>query len=137
MKRLNETNNKKHNELVMDAITAIIDALENGYNGYYCDLHSEVFNTELYISGAWWAKISLTEYGVFDALDLVVEYEKDNFGEVYTDITNPVNLVNMLYYVIGDMVLAELFRMHDLWSDNATEEVNNILIKALKDTYKL
>jgi hypothetical protein len=38
--------NKKDQEMREEARVAIIEALENGYDGYYCDLHNEVFNTD-------------------------------------------------------------------------------------------
>ena len=33
--------NKKHEEMKAEAIEAIIEMLEEGYDGYYCDLHNE------------------------------------------------------------------------------------------------
>ena len=36
------------NELKTQAKWAIIERLEEGYEGYLCDLHNEVFNTEMY-----------------------------------------------------------------------------------------
>jgi hypothetical protein len=92
-----------------EAVWAIIDALESGYNGYYCDLHNEVFNTDYYIIGTYQAKEALREYDVFQATELVQTYEKDNFGEVYTDLNNPEKLINMVYYIIGDEVIGEMY----------------------------
>ena len=101
--------NTKHNEMKIEAITDIIEALKNGYEGYYCDLHNEVFNTDYYIIGTYKAKEALKEYDVFEAIELVQNYEKDNFGEVYTELSNPEKLINMFYYIIGDDVIAEIF----------------------------
>ena len=36
------------NEFLKEAMGAIIDTLEDGYNGYLCDLHNEAFNTDYY-----------------------------------------------------------------------------------------
>ena len=63
--------NHKHEQMKAEAIEAIIDALESGYSGYYCDLHNEVFNTDYYIVGTGLAKEALREYDVFDAIELV------------------------------------------------------------------
>lgn len=38
--------NVMKNELKQEAKERIIEALENGYDGYLCDLHNEVFNTD-------------------------------------------------------------------------------------------
>ena len=48
--------NKKHEEMKEQAIVDIIETLENGFDGYYCDLHNEVFNTDYYIIGTDKAK---------------------------------------------------------------------------------
>ena len=128
---------KKELEMRKQARTDIIEALENGYSGYYCDLHNEVFNTDYYIIGTYQAKEALEEYGVFDAIDKVRTYEKDNFGEIYTDLSNPEKLVNMLYYIIGEEVLYEMMDGVEVWNDNwnniATDETNKEILEQLRE----
>ena len=34
-------------------------------------------------------------------------YEIDNFGECYTDLSDPEKVVNMYAYIIGEQVVAE------------------------------
>ena len=131
--------NKKHAEMKVEAIADIIDHLENyDYRGYYADLHNEVFNTDWYIIGTYEAKEALKEYDVFDAIELVQKYEKDNFGEIYTDLSNPEKLINMVYYIIGDEVIGEMNDIEafsDNWNDRADEETNAIIVKAMKEKY--
>lgn len=127
--------NKKEQEMREEARAAIIEALEDGYTEYYCDLHHEVFNTSYYIVGVYEAKKALEEYGVFDAIERVQTYEKDNFGEVYTDLADPEKLINMLYYIIGEEVLYEMMEgvaeFHDNWNNPADEETNAAILKAV------
>ena len=130
--------NKKHEEMKQEAIEAVIEALEDGYSGYYCDLHHEVFNTDYYIIGTYQAKEALREYDVFDAIELVQTYEKDQFGEIYTDLSDPEKLINMVYYIIGDEVIGEMYDIeafNDNWDNVADEETNEAIIKALKEKY--
>lgn len=132
--------NKKHEEMKREAIEAIIEALENGYNGYYCDLHNEVFNTDYYIIGTYQAKEALREYDVFEAIELVQTYEKDNFGEVHTDLSDPEKLINMVYYIVGDEVIGEMYEIdafNDKWNDEADDETNAIIISAMKEKYNV
>ena len=128
--------NKKDQEMRKEAREAIIEALQDGYSGYYCDLHNEVFNTDYYIIGTFRAKKALAEYGVFDAIEKVQTYEKDNFGEVYTDLSNPEKLVNTLYYIIGEEVLYEIMDGVEAWEDNwnniADEEINAAILEAIE-----
>ena len=130
--------NDKHTEMKEEAINAIIEALENGYNGYYCDLHNEVFNTDYYIIGTNKAKEALREYDVFDAIELVQTYEKDNFGEIYTDLSNPEKLINMVYYIIGDEVICDMVNIDAFdanWNESADEETNETIIEEIKKMY--
>lgn len=132
--------NKKYNEMKQEAIEAIIEALEDGYSGYYCDLHNEVFNTDYYIIGTYEAKEALREYDVFEAIELVQEYEKFNFGEVYTDLSNPEKLINMVYYIIGDEVICamnEIEAFNDNWNNVADDETNAIILEAMKEMFDI
>ena len=130
--------NKKHEAMKQEAIEAIIEALENGFNGYYCDLHNEVFNTDYYIIGTYQAKEALREYDVFDAIELVQTYEKEQFGKIHTDLSNPEKLINMVYYIIGDKIIGDMYEIeafNDGWNEQADEETNAVIIKAMKEKY--
>ena len=123
-------------DMKVDAVNAIIDCLENGYDGYYCDLHNEVFNIDYYVTGTAEAKNILGD-DVFDAIGRIYTYEKDNFGEIYTDLSDPIKIVNVLYYIIGEEIMysssefGKIISEH--WNEYANEETNMELIKALKN----
>ena len=118
----------KQQEMREEARAAIIETLRDGYDGYYCDLHDEVFNTDYYIVGTYEAKKALEEYGVFEAIEKVQTYEKDTFGELYTDLADPEKLINMLYYIIGEEVLYEMLNesktLGENWDYLASVETN-------------
>lgn len=124
-------------EMKVDAKDAIIECLENGYDDYYCDLHNEVFNTDYYVTGTAEAKTILGE-NVFDAVGRIYSYEKDNFGEIYTDLSEPMKVVNMLYYIIGEEVMYDSDEFKEIinehWDECADKETNMKLIKALKNS---
>ena len=122
-------------EMRKDAIENIIDVLADGYSEYYCDLHNEVFNTDYYIDSNTKAKEMLGD-DVYYAIGRIYDYEKDNFGEVYTDLSEPMKIVNMLYYIIGEDVMYEcgLFNelLMDNWDNLADEKTNQKMIDALE-----
>jgi len=128
--------NNKEKEMRKEAREAIIEALRDGYDGYYCDLHHEVFNTDYYIIGTHEAKEALKEYDVWEAIEKVQTYEKENFGEVYTDLSDPEKLINMLYYIIGEEVLYEMMdgveAFNENWNNVADEETNAAILKEVK-----
>ena len=126
-------------DMKVDAVNAIIDCLENGYDGYYCDLHNEVFNIDYYVTGTAEAKNILGEgENIFNAIGRIYTYEKDNFGEIYTDLSDPIKIVNMLFYIIGEEIMynnGEFSKILDEhWDECADKETNMELIKALRNS---
>lgn len=130
--------NNKYEEMKQEAIEDIMERLEN-YNGYYCDLHNDVFNTDYYIIGTYQAEKELEAYGVFEAIRLVQDYEMEQFGEVYTDLSEPEKLINMVYYIIGDDVICEMVgaipEFDDNWNNVADDETNKKIIEKMKELY--
>lgn len=129
--------NKKHEEMKQEAIEDIMERLEN-YNGYYCDLHNDVFNTDYYIIGTYQAEKELEAYGVFEAIRLVQRYEMEQFGEVNTDLSEPEQVINMVYYIIGDEVIGEMYNIpefDDNWNNVADDETNKKIVEGMKKLY--
>ena len=124
-------------DMKVDAVNAIIDCLECGYDGYYCDLHNEVFNTDYYVTGTAEAKDILGE-DVFDAIGRIYTYERDAFGGVLTDLSDPVKIANMLFYIIGEEIMYNNDEFNKIltehWDEHADEETNMELIKILKNS---
>ena len=128
--------------MIFDAKAAIIEALTDGeYSGYYCDLDDELFNTDYRYVYTSDAEKALNEIGVFKAIGVIVEYEEDNFDEVITDFTDPCKVANMLYYIVGEEVLYDLFDgcelWNEVWNDEATEETNEALVQWLKENGRM
>ena len=125
----------KEQSMREEAREAIIKVLTDSYTGYYCDLHNEVFNTDYYIIGTYKAKEVLTEYGVFEAIEKVQEYEQEHFGETCTDLSNPELVVNMLFYIIGEEELYSMMEnidaFQDNWDEKADEELNELILKEI------
>ena len=126
-------------DMKVDAVNAIIDCLECGYDGYYCDLHNEVFNKDYYVTGTAEAKNILGEgENIFNAIGRIYTYERDTFGEVFTDLSDPIKIVNMLFYIIGEEIMYNNNEFNKIltehWDEYADEETNMGLIKTLKNS---
>ena len=78
------------------------------YTDEWTELHHEVFNTDYYIIGTNRA-VEWMGNKAFQIIEFIKEYEQDNFGEVYTDLSSPEKLVNMYAYIIGEQVVQEYF----------------------------
>ena len=132
-----------------DAKQAVIDALEEEYTGYGADLHEYVFNTEPYCANAiaYRAENILENIGVFDVINLVKDYEMDCFGRVDCDFSNPVSIVNMFWYILGEETIDDLFftryeddalmdAFDDCWNRNMTAEDCDKLLELMKKSSK-
>jgi hypothetical protein len=72
------------------------------------DMHNYAFNTDYYIIGTHKAKQWCGD-DTWEIIQTVVEYEKENYGEVSTPIDNPERVVNMYTYIVGEQVVHEYF----------------------------
>ena len=125
-------------EFKAQAKWAIIEKLEEGYDGYLCDLHNEVFNTEMYEPYTDRAVKILDELGGYSVVAEVIKYEQDNFGQISVDkYDNPCLVLSMLWYIVGEEALAELAEdvpeFNDLWDEELTEEECLVLIDRFKE----
>lgn len=126
--------NKCFKEMYNDAIDQLIETIEDNNFTYYSDLHNEAFNTDYYATTRFEAMDILEGDKVFTAIGIIYQYEKDAFGEVYTDCSDPVKIVNMLYDIIGEQVMIdgefwEEFPENDMSDDNVNRRLLDILNK--------
>ena len=102
-----------------DIISIIIEELqhnsllEESIKDRYGDLnelHFKCFNEDYFMVGYYesekWLKKNW-EYGIFDAIQTVKEYEEDNFGDFKTEV-NSECICNMLTYIIGEEIIYSL-----------------------------
>jgi hypothetical protein len=108
--------------LLKDVKENIIDQLDDSLEGVYSsDLHCETCNRDMFIQGTYKAKQWLGDEA-FNAIQKVKEYEQDNFGECNTDLNDPLDVANMLAYILGDELLNESKVLLDLWDKELTSE---------------
>lgn len=110
--------------LKADVRADIIEQLRDGVGAgeYGGDLHDELCNSVPYIIGTWKATEWLGSH-VFDAIELVKEWEQENTGEVNTDFSNPESVANMAAYVLGSDILHESETLGKCW-DRVLEDAD-------------
>ena len=125
------------NELKTEAKYAIIEKLEEGYEGYLCDLHNEVFNTEMYETNTAKATRILDGLGSYSVVAETVKYEQGIFGQTSVEkYSDPCLVLSMLWYMVGQEALAELGvdvpEFDELWNEELTEDDCLVLIDRFK-----
>jgi len=68
------------------------------------ELHNMIFNTDYFLMGYYQCEQWLKDKA-FECIGIVQDYEKDQFGEVSTDLSNSENVVNMYAYIVGEELL--------------------------------
>ena len=121
------------NEFKDEAKWAIIDKLEEGYDGYLCDLHNEVFNTEMYETNTAKATRILDGLGSYSVVAETVKYEQGIFGQTSVEkYSDPCLVLSMLWYMVGQEALSELGEdvpeFDNLWNEELTEDDCLVLI---------
>jgi hypothetical protein len=96
------------------------------------DLHNEIFNTDYFIIGYYQAEQFLRKVGVFKAIEVIKEYEEDNFGEVNTDLTEPEHVCNMYVYIIGEKILNNIETLSNLGGVILSEKEIDKIVKELE-----
>ena len=124
------------NNFESQAVDMIIDFLADnpGFESWD-DLHYYIFNEDYTFIYYKDARDALNEYDVFNAIEKIKEYEQFNFGEVTCDFSDPVQVANMLMYIIGEEILCKLDIdeiVDALFDDDNCEEVNERIIEEVK-----
>ena len=121
--------------IVLHAVDQLKDGI--GVDVYGCDLHNELFNRDYFIvyhsRAVQWLKNC--DIDTFDAIETVFEYEKENFGEVNTQV-NPKAIVNMYAYIAGEAVLSESKTLNKKWDSHLTESDCKKIAKELNSLLK-
>ena len=117
---------KEIREYAIEAMKNLTDS--NIYGG---DLHNEIFNTDYYIIGTKKAEDWLGSH-VFETIRAIMEYEKNTFGKVSTDISEPEKLVNMYAYIIGKEILQDSKTLQNKWNEHLTKDDFEKIKKELK-----
>jgi len=123
-----------HNQ---ELVNYALNGMDNINPGTYgCYLQHKIFNTGYFIIGYYAAEQWLiNNVGIFAAIGEVVKYEKDNFGEVTTDIESSKNFVNIFAYIKGEEILQDCPTLQRKWNDRLTnsdiskikKELNNLI----------
>lgn len=128
--------------LIEDIKQDMIDKLESevGLDSNIHDLHHELCNTDYFIIGTYKASKWLGN-DTFEAIEKIKEYEQFNFGEVYTDFSNPEQICNMLAYIVGEELLSQCRAYNDCFQLDETIRQHdiNMIIQQLNniDSYRL
>ena len=105
-------------------------------DSFYCDfegseLPERFLNNDYFIIGTWKAQQWLGDE-LFEAVQTIQDYEKDNFGETYTDLSDPEKIANMLSYILGNEILSDSAALQLRWDSPVNKYTVELMIKELE-----
>lgn len=89
--------------------TMLLDGLNSLDEPAVCDICHHIYNTSYAYYYTADAKKALAELDVWQAIATTKAYEQFAFGEVSTDLTDPVKVANILTYIVGEALLHKIF----------------------------
>ena len=109
-------------ETVKSALVEGITRLDRPCAG---DLHGYLYNeTQHYIYYAS-AKEAIDGLDVWECIGAVQKYEQDQFGEVYTPLSDACRVANMVVYILGEALLQAIYgetAYFTKWNDQLSED---------------
>jgi hypothetical protein len=111
---------------IFHSVEAQFDELHDYSGCIAADLPSELFNNVgLYIYTKD-AEDALEELGTFNCLGVLQRYEQGEFGTVHTNLANPCEVADALFYIIGYEVFYRIFGdtsvCDELWNKRLTAD---------------
>lgn len=121
-----------------EALEDLKETLRNNTGFFLDDLHDITFNSDYYIIGTFQAEEALNQFGVFDAIEKLKEFQLEYFNNAEIE-TDPERMANILYYIIGEEAMQlEPFNefYNQVYDQMADEETTAILIEKINETLK-
>lgn len=138
MKTINFEKYNLNNDKIFSAMGEMFNAsIELAEGVYGCDLHNHIFNSEEIFIHDNVAEEACDSVGTWSAIRLVSTYEKDNFGEVSSEIY-PCKVANMLVYIYGEYLLNQIaYLQGDKLDEELTEEDLSIIVEQVEEWLEL
>ena len=133
MKTINFKKYNINNDEILERTGELfLDRLPDAVGQYGCDLHNFLFNEEYAFIFDNVAESAVDSVNVWSAIRLVRLYERDNFGGSTTEI-EPCKIANMLVYIYGEFLLAQVEHLQgEAWDRELTEEDLAIIAEQLE-----
>jgi len=124
-------------ELKQDVKNYIIQQLNDdvGLDQHISDLHHYLLNENYFIIGYYKAEQWLKKDSIFNAIEIIKNYENNNFGKVSTDLSSSENVANMLAYILGEEILFnnDTYNLFTRFSNEyLSEDKRDLLVSSLK-----
>ena len=109
-------------EIVQSALVDNITSLVRPYAG---DLHHALYDEPQHYIYYANAKEATAELDVWECVGVVQKYEKDQFGEVYTPLSDACRVANMVVYIMGYELMQAIYGDTEYFGDKWNEQLSD------------
>ena len=109
-------------EIVKSALVDGITHLDRPCAG---DLHGYLYNEPQHYIYYASAEEAAAELDVWECIGAVQKYEQDQFGEVYTPLSDACRVVNMVVYIMGEALLQAIYEGTEYFDEKWDEQLSD------------
>ena len=109
-------------ETVQSALVDCITSLDRPCAG---DLHASLYSEPQHYIYYASAKEATAELDAWECIGAVQKYEQDQFGEVYTPLSDACRVANMVVYIMGEYLLQAIYADTDYFGDKWDEQLSD------------
>ena len=106
--------------------SALVDNIAQLNRPYAFDQHNELYGAQQHYIYYAHAKEAAAELDIFECIGAVQKYEQDQFGEVYTRLSDAYHVVNMVVSIMGyellDAIYGDTRYFGDKWNDQLSDD---------------
>ena len=106
--------------------SALVDNIKTLDRPYAFDLHNELYGAQQYYILYASAKSAAAELDTWECIGAVQKYEQDQFGEVYTPLSDACRVSNMVVSIMGyellDAIYGDTRYFGDKWNDQLSDD---------------
>ena len=101
--------------------SALVDNIASLNLPYAFDLHNELYGAPQHYIYYAHAEEATAELDMWECIGAVQKYEQDQFGEVYTPLSDACRVANMVVYIMGyellEVIYGDTEYFGDKWND--------------------
>ena len=106
--------------------SALVDGITSLDRPYAFDLHNELYGAQQHYIYYASAKEAAEELDTWECIGVVQKYEKDQFGEVYTRLSDACHVVNMVVSIMGyellDAIYGDTRYFEGKWNEQLSDD---------------
>ena len=115
-------------ETVQSALVDCITSLDRPCAG---DLHASLYSEPQHYIYYASAEEATAELNVWECIGVVQTYEKEQFGEVYTPLSDACRVANMVVYIMGYELLQAIYGETEYFGEKWNEQLSDDDLQAM------